>query len=308
MDVFHPKNADQFAERNALLQACMRPEPLPFSIDTEYPIVLSESDNQFSYCHAVENKIVSHANLWPRIWSDATTGKKFKVGLIGNVATDESMRGRGLMSSLFEELNKIAEQSGLEALILWSDLLPFYQKLGYNAHSREIRCFFNCETLRQLKNTRNFLPIEADRLSPSDCQLILNNRFSLPATLDRAAEEFKSLLHIPVTDLFLEQSQGKSFGILGKGYDMGGVIHEWGANSKEDLLDMAIVIANTYDFEDLVILCPGNIPEDWLTFLGEKAANVENHPMALVKSMGGSNSSQILESIASGFIWGLDSI
>src|SRR5688572_16208941 len=104
MQVFHPVKPHEIAERNALLQKSLRPEALPFGIEREYPLVLDPAQNEYSYCLSDKDQLVAHANLWPRRFLDAQTGKYIKVGLIGNVATDEKWRGLGIMSTLFSHL------------------------------------------------------------------------------------------------------------------------------------------------------------------------------------------------------------
>src|SRR4051794_28539742 len=121
--VFHP-DGRQVAARNRLLQRALRPEPAPFAIEREYPLVLGERGLGFSYCLGRGVDMVAHANLWPRTL--VTGSGEVQVGLVGNVATDERYRGQGVMRSLLLELKREAERLGLKALVLWSDLLEFY--------------------------------------------------------------------------------------------------------------------------------------------------------------------------------------
>ena len=153
------------------------------------------------------------------------------------------------------------------------------------------------------------MPIETESITENICADLLKSRFAPSATLERSSEEFYKLLQIPYTDLFVEEGAYEAYGVVGKGADMGGVIHEWGASSKEQLLQLVNNVAAAYDFEEVILLAPANLPPGWADFLSEYSNNVEDHPMALMKSMGGPNSdSEMLNSIASGFIWGLDSI
>src|SRR5690606_5092783 len=103
-------------------------------------------------------RIVAHANLWPRTWR--TGQESFEVGLIGNVATSTQERGRGIGTELMRQLESLARRHNLKALILWSDLLKFYQNLGYHALGTEARYFFHRDSMASF-STRQFLPADA---------------------------------------------------------------------------------------------------------------------------------------------------
>jgi len=291
--------------RNTLLQESLREPNMPFAIETEYPIVLAEKNHQFSHCIFENDKIVSHANLWPRTWIDSTTNTSFKIGLIGNVATDKNCRGQGHFKNLQLHMEKMAQTLHLDALVLWSELTSFYQKLGYNAHSEEKRFYLSHQLLDKYFQTRKFLPNTTKVASEPQLELFLKKRNNCQRTLDRSAKEFKELLRTPATHLFNNQD---SYGITGKGCDMIGVIHEWGVSQAEELGQMAFDINNALGSDEIILLAPQSIPPKWIETLERYSSKVENHPMALVKPLDGENSKPILKSMSQGFIWGLDSI
>lgn len=314
MHVFHPSNAAQLAARDRLLQQALRPEPLTFSIASEYPLVLAPDVANRSYCFALESDgaVLAHANLLPR----TTAGRK--IGLIGNVATDEHWRGRGVMREVFGHLQQEAKRLDLAALFLWSDLHEFYQKLGFQSFGCEIRFTFSRKMLcTKLRQRPSFLPAPQSR-NLHLAKALLQARFPHHPTLDRSLDEHVRLLQIPMLELFVAPSTTSLAGVsaavggylaMGKGFDMAGVVHEWGAPSPEYLLQGLADVLNMSQLDQIVLLSPGALQADWCQQLADVADTVENHPMALACFLDKeTDAAQIVKDLQSLFIWGLDSI
>ncbi|MFW7379367.1 MAG: GNAT family N-acetyltransferase [Oligoflexus sp.] len=303
------KSASHLQQRNRLLQQTLRPTNLPFSIQTEYPIVLDTKNNQLSHGLIIDDKLIAHANLWPRNLIDSRGHTISRVGLVGNVATHPEWQGRGLMAKLFQYLEAVAQDQGLEALILWSDLVQFYQKLGFQSLGEEWLFQFSNE----LGNTRTPSNISLDfpvqrSLNHEELQKLLRLRPEVPTTLERSPVEFAQLLEIPSCDLCLLTVDGEvqAYTILGKGYDMMGVVHEWGSESA-DFLEVCLGhILQFHQFDKIYLLSPYYIAENWLSFYHSKAISKQKLAMALVKPL--SISWKHRELAERGFIWGLDSI
>lgn len=309
MRIFHPKRPLEFAARNKLLQAALRPDPSPFAIEREYPIVLAEREAALSYCVGDGDKVVAHANLWPRVMKDKVQGKDIQIGLVGNIATDERFRGQGLMSQLLETLKKEAEKKGLKALVLWSDLLEFYQKQGFQSFGEERRYRMTAQDLQRTRaHPASFSRTKSRDLSEETVKELLLRRFPVATTLGRSASEFKALLDIPALDVYLSHSvdgQVSGYALLGKGCDMVGVIHEWGAESPEALVAAAAQAAKDTGYDDILVLAPAGLPHEWHAPLAGQSSEVTRHGMALmwIKDEPG-----VKEALAGSFIWGLDSI
>ncbi len=308
MSYFNPTKPEHFLERNKLLQICMRPDPLPFPIEEEYPIVLSNEARSTSYCLKHNNRICSHANLWPRPVVDRLGRIKGQVGLVGNVATDPSMQGRGHMRKLLSNLEEIGKRQNLDALVLWSDLDQFYHKLGYESVGQELHLGFP-KTDPKRPSSRNFdgeFQLNGP-LQSRDFERMMALRPSLPLTLSRNASEFARLMNIPWLDNFriLRGDEIVGSALIGKGYDMVGVIHEWGATDQETLLALIDHMADALPFESLMLLVPDRIDASWKSLLVKYSESHEKHPMALVKYL---LNKERTEDYSSLFVWGLDSI
>jgi len=234
MKIFTPSTTIEYADRNNLLQKSLRDSTLNFSIESEYPIVLNKEGGHFSYCFQQDSVLVAHANLWPRIATNKTTKQRWNIGLIGNVATDEQFRGLGIMSKVLAHLKSIAIDTNLSILILWSDLLEFYQKQGFWSFSEERRYIF---TRNKLSTALSHLPIhdvfytnhEIKRFNEAIFETFTHLRPKTFMTVERHPNEYMELLTIPNLNVFTSSnSVGKisAFAILGKGADMESVVHE----------------------------------------------------------------------------------
>ena len=305
MKIIKPTKTSAFTERNIMLNNALRP-PLPFSIDEEYPLVLNAKNNSYSHCMLIDQKIVAHANLWPRsVISPTTSLGSQKIGLIGNVVTHPEWQNKGLMACLLQKLEAEARLQKLQRLILWSDLRQFYQKMGYTSFGQELRLFFNQERLpKKLKRTAvKVKEVDPQDLSNDALETMFALRPPTPLTLQRSLTEFRHLLSIPATHLFIStrDSQITGYGIVGKGYDMYGVLHEWGIVDPKAILLMIKVIITSLNLPYLIVLSPLSAIS-CLHLMKKYAYKIERHGMSLSKSLTLTSESNGL------FIWGLDSI
>jgi N-acetylglutamate synthase-like GNAT family acetyltransferase len=314
--VFHPETEGHREERDALLQISLRPEPLPFPIASEYPLVLTEKGNKYSYCAAKtddpKKKIIAHANLWPR---QLNTSPMHVIGLVGNVATNVDYRGQGVMSELLRSIAEQGRRLGLSYLVLWSDLGEFYQKLGFSSLGKEKRWLLEAEKLEATFDgnalTKDaFRLVSPSELSSADLRAMLRSQPPLPLTLERSATDLAYQLTIPEMEIFVkrsESSQIDAYFVIGKGYDMVGVIHDWGAVNAQILIHGVFDCFKQKKWRQLLLLAPAALSPSWDNVFFNYATSCSTHDMALALNL---NPHQTLEPklLKQGFIWGLDSI
>ena len=300
------------SQRNRLLQDSLRPGFMDYPIVKEYPIVLSEQSLNYSYCAydriQGQEQLLAHANMWPRTLIDRNTGEHQVVGLVGNVATNADFRGRGIMQRLLNYLWETGKESGLKALILWSDLDEFYKKMGFEQKGSEQRLLFTPESIKsRASGDTKLCDHHPDQLKYAFLKKIFSMRYVSNVSLARSPKEFKILLSIPDTLLLTGRNQrGDLCGyvILGKGFDMPGVIHEWGAQSPDVLLDMISLIIHATKFEELMLLCPG-MRQPWDDALKSRARSWSRHPLGFVNKEAHLKAKDMF---SDSFIWGLDTI
>ncbi len=310
--ISHPITNEHFAGRDQLLQEALRPQPLPFQITAEYPLVLNHADSAYSYCVTHGGNIVAHANLWPRVLIDRENGAHCDVGLIGNVATKEQWRGQGIMSKLLEHLKMIAADSGIKALYLWSDLSQFYQNHGFRSLGCELRWSFSLNRrLRGMADTSwEFSAVPISQIDEAMLQNILDLRSAARVTLRRSPAEMRELLAIPATFLLIGRQVGSTaiacYAVIGRGYDLAGVIHEWGATEPNILIACIRHIIDRIQMPEIILLTPGKVSSTWHTAFADVADQKVEHPLALVCTL--DQNERVRSLVERSFIWGLDSI
>ena len=293
----------QIKQRNLLLQECLRPDYSDIKISDQYPLILDENNSKHSYTILKNDKIISHANLQQRRLQG---NKDLSVGLIGNVATAPEEQGNGHMKKLLKELESVAQKQGLNALILWSDLDKFYQNMGYKSLSLEYLFSFN------RKKNKSAYQIEIKKYDMSDIsnsklEKWLSLRDPSIETISRSVEEFRKLLTIPETYIFdwknLNQ-ETSGYLIIGKGFDMVNVVHEWACKEANELVYTIREILEVYEMDQLRLLSPFYRNDKANTIFLQEADNYEKNPMAWIKPLDTTQKYNLEEM----FIWGLDSI
>jgi predicted N-acetyltransferase YhbS len=318
----HPRT-EEFPALERMLMESLRPDPQSFTIASEYPLVLGPDCRNTSWVvrDETDGKIVAHANILLREFEDAKGKSAFNVCLIGNVATRPEFRGQGIMRSLLEFLEAEALKSACHAVLLWSDLLTFYQSCGYQTLSAEKRFILEADKVVKVKSNRRITVRRQQNVDKCLAQRLLELRLRGFPTVRRSAEEFSKLLMIPACTLHLIESHDEIIGfcIEGKGADMAGVIHEWGAPDVETLLEASAHLMDQRRGDEIMILTPKQIPSSFQQGLERVSKHVEQCPMALAKILVdkpldhqsgrlGNNAKTSADILGEGFIWGLDSI
>ncbi|MEI8026106.1 MAG: GNAT family N-acetyltransferase [Pseudomonadota bacterium] len=293
-------NPKQLVARHSLLQSSLRPDS-NYDIELEYPQVFSLQDSSIT---GLKDQIpIVHANILYREFA-ALDGQTWKAALIGNVATEETFRGQGLQKQLFRHLESIARNESADVLVLWSDLESFYEKLGFCQFGGEVR--YQLAAHKSPPNSiLNVNQIDVRTLSEIDLEQLMAIRPPEVLTLKRTPSQFKELLTIPDMGLFLgrdPEQKIQAWAITGKGCDMQGVFHEWGATSPQALSSLFSSTFKSLGVEEFMVLAPSALDRVWHEALRAFSISKSDHYMALVKQL----SHRQLP--AGAFIWGLDSI
>ena len=305
-------------QRNKLLQYSLRDSltpgyTLPYAIAAEYPLVLHPR-----YLHrsigvfSDEQELIAHANVLGReLYQNQEV--LTKIALIGNVATKPSMRGRGYMRMLMEYVWEHLLAEGYAAAILWTDNLNLYTGLGYTPFCRELRYSLTADSFAQWPAAGRLQLMDASTYSPALHQQLLALRPESTFSLERSYQEQLGLLTIPATYCYVYyDAQGvlKSYAVLGRGFDMRGVVHEWGALQCRDLLLLIAQMFRQHEggLAQSLLLTPCNLPEVWTTELLAVSSKVEEHPSAFACFRPQSTKLRDLLEEEYFFIWGLDSI
>jgi hypothetical protein len=184
--------------------------------------------------------------------------------------------------------------------------LEFYQKLGFSSIGRELRFNLGPKDKTDLTSIQK---IDPSQLTANDLERMLQLKPKLDWTIHRSPEEFSSLLSIPNTATFTRRQGSKitSWLSIGKGSDLQGVIHEWGAESPTELLNDIQTVIATWNLPQLILLTPLGLKNHWISTLKVFSQGFEEHSMALALPVG-PNGKNALSAVARGFFWGFDSI
>lgn len=306
MRIDSPRTASEFANRDLLLAKTMRDAPLSWPYAAEYPIILAPESARSSFCVFIDDAVVAHTNIWLRELRHASGSDSHAIALMGNVTSHPDHRGQGHIRQLMTHAAEAALSQGANAIVLWSDLLQFYQNLGFTSNGRELRYSF-ARSDRPYES--GIQKVDCQKLSDQELEAMLKRRPKLEWNLGRSVEEFRRLLSIPNCELFVRRkgAQILSWLAIGKGSDMAGVIHEWGASSPDELVADIRSLMHTYRVTELTLLVPGALQAHWHNSFKINAASTSTHYMALAKALN-PKGEIALNHLARGFIWGFDSI
>lgn len=303
--LIQPVQHSQLQERNKLLHSELRPDHKEYSIVEEYPLVLGSAYLQHSYIaqYNKEEEIVAHVNFFPTTLVDSLNGDQFPVGLIGNVATKASYQGKGVMRALLAYFREKAKKQNLFGLFLWSDLLEFYGKQGFEPFGAEKHYYISrCEG--EFDSTWNAQSLNV--LDKPIYRILMGLRLISRLSVERTYEEFRAQLAIPDSVLLMVKKGTEilAYGVVGKGQDMIGVVHEWGACELAHIKLLLQHVLQVTQWRELILLAPKRLDPKLDQGLKAVSTKVEEKAMVLACDVDESlkaRSDQI-------FFYGFDSI
>jgi predicted N-acetyltransferase YhbS len=153
-------------------------------------------------------------------------GVSRKMAFIGSVVTDPSHRKKGLQKKLFRILQATAMSSEVDCLMLWSNQIDFYQKIGFELGGLQASWI---PTTSSSSTNPSSLPwkLACESDFKEEWFQYSKMRKFVP---QRTMNEMKSLFKIP--QMFLVE-EGSAFALIGKGADFEGVCHEWGGPAED---------------------------------------------------------------------------
>lgn len=189
----------------------------------DLPLLLGEGADSHRVVARRGDRIVSHAALYRhtyRLPDDAALA----VGVIGGVATAPSERRQGHAARCVRHLQREARRDGLDVVVLWDEAEGWYEQFGFVRSGREMlhrapEWAFSC-----LVRPTWVRPVEARDLPALRA---LHDREN--AATVRSANDWRRVLAVPRTHAYVLEWKGEieAYGVVGKGNDLQGVLHEW---------------------------------------------------------------------------------
>ncbi len=196
-----------------------------WSLCDEYPLAFSEKNRGNIRVIKDNDRVVAHAVVHPTLIK--THYHVFKVGLIGSVVTDETMRGQGLSREILQNCLSNCREQDCDIAMLWTDLFNFYAKFGFEVAGSEVALQVDANYKPEIKESLKIL--ESSKVSP-EALLKIFNKHNLRSV--RTAQDIAQFLKIPQTEVYTAWNQQtnalEAYCIAGKGADFTNYVHEWG--------------------------------------------------------------------------------
>ncbi len=244
-----PVTPDEFDALCAFLEEDFD-DSSPWGVVDEYPLVFASS-NRANLMVAVENgEIVSHVGM--KTVQFRGPSLKLRLGLIGSVRTSPRHRGRGLARLLMQAAARRLFEVGAELALLWTSIPGFYEKLGWTVAGSEF----------SLEVSRGKLPVAGiggivRRLTPDRWRDVVALHERERLRVMREPSEYEALLGIPGTTTYvLDTADGPTaYGVVGKGRDFAGCLHEW-CGSADDVVSLVRGVLEITRRETVTLIGP----------------------------------------------------
>lgn len=167
---------------------------------------------------------------------------------VGSVVTAPEFRQQGLQKELFHVLMNACFDAKVDFVVLWSNQLEFYQKLGFSLGG--LQASWSSETFVRLSDGS----IKVNT-SENPSQIYRKEFFDAfrakRLSVFRSEDEMKILFEIPKMKAYYTE---RAYILVGKGEDFPLVCHEWAGPSREVL---ACIEKAWQEAPQLRILSPG---------------------------------------------------
>jgi len=232
-------------------------------------------------------------------------GAPLRLAFIGSVVTDPKYRSQGLQRELFLIAERACREAKVDAMILWSNQVDFYQKLGFQLFGLQASWV---PLLLQTDKTFSWSsePQAASAAFQEGWYESVCKKQMVP---NRTKEEMQALFKIPNMALV---SEGEAYALIGKGADFENVCHEW-AGPADQVLSCFEKIKK--QDPSVRFLSPGviHIPDESRVVQKLESWGYESRLeyLGLIKSLKADLKVEDLQPDNSRhpfFVWGLDSI
>ena len=198
----------------------------------EYPLSMGPGGSRRHRALFDRGRPIAHA-MSHRV-SLRAHGRRLELGLIGNVLTDPTCRGRGYATSCVDAALTELREDGAAVALLWSDATGLYARSGFHPTGRETLWDLSamvCPPAEEHTDTG----FRVARVHPRDLPAMETLYAAKPVRVDRLEGALGTLCAAPETRLAVARrandGQVAGYAALGRGDDFRGVIHEWAGSA-----------------------------------------------------------------------------
>lgn len=271
----------------------------------EYPLVFRRESKHRLFVKKMNEKIVAGLAVLERE-IEIEPGRFGKFYFVGSVVTDPTLRLQGFQRELFHAVEEQAEKENIDAIVLWSSQMAFYERLGFFLGGLQ-------GTWSSVSKTALTMNVGSAKFQGSGPGIFksefLRSFQSHSLVVKRTEEEMRLLFEVPQMRI---AHTDKAYALMGKGEDFQSVCHEW-AGPTEEVLQCLEVLRR--ESPEMKILSPGvlHTHEDHavITKLEQSGYECRLEYLGLFKLISKNISKQDLDPATLKypfFIWGLDSI
>lgn len=211
------------AERLALIHSAFNYNSEDsFAIDF-LPLFNSAYKSSF-YAAYSDNNLVGHIAYSKR--EVLIANKSYDITFIGAIAVAKEYRGQGIFQKLFTlALDEL--QTSTDIFMLWSGEPKLYEKYGFS-ECGHVYQWGELEYSTDLKETAHISDDDLEQIKELYKQ-------TWPNRVIRTDEQWAQLRHMHSVKVFLIKKDDRvhHYGLIGKGADLSGIIHEYGSREIE---------------------------------------------------------------------------
>ena len=186
---------------------------------TDYPLVYDSSMLEFRRIIKIDNKVVSHVPVAPRLV--LRNGDQLMSGLISATVTHSDYRKQGLGTLCLEDCIQIMNQRNWPTSILWTmeATFPFYQNSGWEAVGSQGFVYKLTEQDSTLFNkTSHFKIIEYDKHNNDHMNAIMQIHDAEPIRISRSITDYQTLFNLPKSKTIIAVDDGELVAYLTFGW------------------------------------------------------------------------------------------
>lgn len=228
----------------------------------------------------------------------------YTAGIIGAIATNSKHRNAGFASKIIQELEAVARTQGCNFLVLWSDQVEFYEKLGFTpAGAQEVYLAAEIfQTIDQSMLIKIFESVPGNAAygwNDEVRNMYQKHRLRCVRTENywREIEKIRSCTRLQWLGL---DGIAKAYLGFNRGKDLKGVIHEWGGEPNALVKLIAAAITKN---PELTWLTHPNIEDPFLKLAKNNVGPIMKSHLALFKTL----STKKID-YSNIWFWGLDSL
>ncbi len=190
-------------------------------------------------------RVLACAGMVPGEWWVPGEGSPIKVGRIGGVATDVSLRGQGVASVLVEALIERARVMEHKAVVLWGVESNLYTRLGFKSRGRQLRVPLHLMEPRPSRSP-GVLRLE-EGFSSRVIPLMRGMRREFGGMQLALSDAHWISQHLNTRWALVFDAKGDcvAYGAFGRGIDLGYQLHDWGGSG--EALEMILRWASSLD-------------------------------------------------------------